>query len=74
MSRRSGRRYRMTDEGEQPIWASPATLRRMAREDAGDHHRGGYGPEVGLLGNPVYDEEYRRERARLAQEEARRPR
>ena len=58
------RRYRMTNDGEQPVWASVQRVKRMAREDAASDHRHDEG--VRHVGNLIYDEEYRRHRSYLS--------
>lgn len=57
------RQYRMTPEGEKPVFASKRTLERMAREDAARHHLAG--DPVIKVGNLVYDAAYQKERERL---------
>jgi hypothetical protein len=52
----------MTDSGEQPIWASHASLQRMGREDARQHFS--YNSRC-VLANPTYAAAYNQEWERL---------
>lgn len=61
------RRYRMTDAGEEPVWANKANTERMGREKARTDFP--YGKKV-HYGNIAHDAAYDREWERLEQSRA----